>query len=169
MSRADHAADELAHDLATVLNPAVELSDKSRRRFVDVILWQYVEIGKKYLGCRYRSREAHRIITESAHGWRQGLRLDHAVPRDILTAALLASPGMDAVRAREVLEQLAVGVVLTQDEDRRVGKEHRQTLMCGSTTLEDMANKADRFARYRHAGVEIVERDSGDAIPDSLR
>jgi hypothetical protein len=77
--------------------------------------------------------------------------VDHAVPVAVVCDSILNAPNLDRGKLQKILEDLLVAVEVTP-------KEHEQLLRCGlSDCMPQDWNSVDVFARYRVAGIEIIE------------
>lgn len=128
---------------AGTLTPA---NDRHLRELCSLLLWKYSEAAGKYRGCRYwtvgalASKRKHgRVVTSKLRFGLDALRHEHLFPRQQQIAALfeIEDPSLERVRAR--LEQLNIGVVVTESEHNKLAKQG------------DEANPWDRYTR---AGIE---------------
>ena len=108
-------------------------------------LWE-TRRGPKAKAARYRSRQAL--------GMRFGqgeLVYDHAVPFVLLQRALMALQPVNEETVGDVLNRYGVAVLITKAEHRRLDSEGFRDKM--PATWDEL----DPLARYRAAGIELVE------------
>lgn len=114
----------------------------SKYALLDNVCWTLSELDGKYEGCRYWSTRAIARRTD--------LRHEHSVPRRVLIGLLLAEPAPSDADVRRILD-LCVGAVVTVDEDLALNAVGLRAKMPSGWDGEDV------FARYRAAGVELVD------------
>lgn len=119
------------------------LSYGSKYALLDNICWTLSELDGKYQGCRWWSRQA----LEGGHE----LRHEHVVPRRVMITLLLDDVDVDESRIRSIL-QLCVGAVITKAEDQGLNAAGYRSRM------PDGWDGHDVFARYRAAGIELVDQ-----------
>jgi hypothetical protein len=132
--------DQLVRDAIIALDSA--MSDGSKYALLDDVSWVLSELDGKYEGCRYWSARA---LAE-----RTNLRHEHSVPRRVLIGMLLTEPAPSEAEVRRVLD-LCVGAVVTVEEDRALNAAGLPARIPAGWDGEDV------FARYRAAGVELVD------------
>lgn len=134
-------------------NTLTAANDRDLRELCSLLLWKYSEAAGKYLGCRYWSvgtlaskQKYGRLVTSKVRYGEDALRHEHLFPRQQQIAALfeIEDPVVEEVRAR--LDQLNIGVVVTEAEHRRLAKQ---------------GEEADPWNRYRKAG--LAWEDQHDA------
>jgi hypothetical protein len=134
-------------------NTLTPVNDRHLRELCSLLLWKYSEAAGKYRGCRYwsvgalASKQKHgRLVTSKLRYGEDALRHEHLFPRQQQIAALfeIEEPTAEEVRAR--LDQLNIGVVVTEGEHRRLEKHGEET---------------DPWNRYRKAG--LAWEDQHDA------
>lgn len=105
-------------------------NDRHLRELCSVLLWRYSEAAGKYRGCRFWTADAlasmrkhGRLVTSKLRYGDEALSHEHLYPRQQQIAALFErdDPSPERVRAR--LDQLNIGVVVTEAEHRRLPKE----------------------------------------------
>jgi hypothetical protein len=126
----------------------------SKYALLDNICWTLSELDGKYEGCRYWSTRAIAQRTD--------LRHEHSVPRRVLIGLLLGEPAPSDEDVRRILD-LCVGAVVTVEEDQALNAAGLRAKMPSEWDGQDV------FARYRAAGVELVDTwQSLDARPAPL-
>ena len=137
---------ESAHDVVYTL--ASPMHYRTKRKVLDHVAWNWTVHDGKYEGCRLWTPAA--IEHFKQHG-RKGLRHEHAVPRTLIIEALFAmdNPTQDAVF--ELLDRLAVGVVVTKDEQATLDKDYQTTMPAG------FDSEWDPLLRFVACGLEVVE------------
>ena len=125
-----------------ILTIGSSLTYGSKYALLDNVCWTLSELDGKYEGCRYWSTRA---IAQRAD-----LRHEHSVPRRVLIGLLLAEPAPSEADVRRILD-LCVGAVVTVDEDLALNAVGLRAKMPSGWDGEDV------FARYRAAGVELVD------------
>jgi hypothetical protein len=129
-------------EAADALTPTM---DRHFRELCSLLLWKYSEASGKYQGCRYwsvgalASKKKHgRIVTSKLKYEGEALRHEHLYPRASQIAELfaLSNPSVEVVQGR--LQELNIGVVVTEAEHRLLPKE---------------GNAAKPWTRYELAGV----------------
>ena len=108
------------------------------RELLSILVWKWTEAHGKYRGCRYWSQAA---LAATKDDWCH----EHVVPRRLLVDAVrdLADPSPDAVR--DLLERMAVACVVTRAEHDALPEAAWEELL------------EDPWARYRRAGIEVVD------------
>jgi hypothetical protein len=133
-----------------ILTPA---NDRQLRALCSLLLWKFSEASGKYAGCRYwtvgalASKEKHgRVVTSKLRFGLDALRHEHLFPRQQQIAKLfeIQDPSPEGVRAH--LDQLNIGVVVTEAEHNQLGNQ---------------GDEADPWDRFRKA--DIVWKDTHDA------
>ncbi len=126
------------------------LSYRSKYALLDNICWMLSEHDGKYQGCRFWSRGALESGIE--------LRHEHVVPRRVIISLLLDAQDATDERIRAVL-QLCVGAVITKEEDQ-----HLNAVGFRARMPEDW-DGSEPFARYRAAGIELVDQHASLVRP----
>lgn len=159
---AKRTLDDLAADLSTILRRDVELHERTRRRFVTVILRKYSEARKKYRLARYISRHAEPVIKLPKSDRPAMLVLDHAIPLNLLRTELAEDSmrGLSQSDARQLLDRVAIGVVVTKEEDKRL---RRDDMACGSRAIGELL-RTDTWGRYTEAGIEVIDTADGSIV-----
>jgi len=112
-----------------------------KRELLSVCLWKVTEAeGPSKYAIRYRSRGALGAAPEV-------LRHEHVLQRRRLVDRMLAEP----IRAGEIALE-AIGCVVTKEEHDRL------------TAVSRARPDLDGWARYRAAGVQIVDTTTGEEI-----
>jgi hypothetical protein len=109
-------------------------------------LWARRGGGPKDKLARYRSK--------AAVGLKRGdgqLVFDHAIPFKFMQSELLQLESVTPETVRSVLLRYEVGVLITKSENDQLNKIGLQAKMPGTW------DGADALARYRAAGIELVE------------
>lgn len=125
-----------------------DLTYGSKYALLDNICWTISELDGKYEGCRWWSRQAMQ--------GQQELRHEHVVPRRVIISLLLDTVDVHEDRVRSAL-QLCVGAVVTKEEDRQLNSVGLRRRMPHDW------DGVDVFARYKVAGIELVDLMSGGA------
>jgi hypothetical protein len=102
--------------------------------------------GSKAKSAKYRSREA------AGRKWgRREIVYDHAIPYCYELKALMELTEVTPETVRCVLEKYDISAIITTDEDRRLTAAGLQRKM------PDDWDEIDSLARYKAAGIDIVE------------
>lgn len=144
----------IAADVAIALASA--MSRECKLGVIHWASWRWSGAQGKYVGCPYWSRAAlTELKTRGPGRWGAWCSHEHVVPRKVIVGALLALAEPTAARVRGVMERLAIGCVVTREEDRRLSKGLRSKMPAGYE-IEGDAMYLDVWARYRAAGIEWV-------------
>jgi hypothetical protein len=158
--------EELVKDVTFVLNAPLTRGTKHVVCKEAFSTWS--EFEGKYKGCRLWSRAAFEKLRKCAHWedesiscrrWRTGirseLRHEHAVPKKVLMDLLLRleNPTEDTVC---LCLDLAVGVVVTTEEEKRLNESFKSDMPEGSCGDGGPAS-LDPLARYKRCDIEVVE------------
>lgn len=161
--RSPRTRDDIARDLAIILNSDVSIF--LMKRICAGCCWGWTEIDGKYRGCRYATPDALSAI--EAHrgqpGRVRGLIHEHAVPRIVIAGKLLALQRPTTEDVAAVLDRYAIGVVVTQAENKRLEAGLRQKM---PPTFTDPAHPHhnDPFARYRATAIPVIDTRTGSRV-----
>lgn len=111
----EQLASDLAHVLASPLHP------DTKRCVVKNTVWEWTKGPKrhKYHGCAFWSSEAVEFRKSDA-AWKSRVHHEHAVPIAAISRILLALDKPTPGQVLDLLNRLAVGVVVTRDEHARL-------------------------------------------------
>ena len=109
------------------------------RELLSILVWKWTEADGKYRGCRFWTPQA---LAADRSTWAH----EHVVPRKLVVRALLDLPDPSPSAVRDLLERVGLACIVTRDE-------HDALPDLPWETLHD-----DPWARYREAGIEVVER-----------
>lgn len=163
---------ELASDLAFIL--ASNVHEQTKLFTIKNVVWAWTKgpSGKKYTGCKFWSRDA--LDTREAGGeWRKRVHHEHAVPIAALARCLLRLNHPTPEQVHDVLERLAIGVVVTREEHRRlnaleVGGVRLKSRMPKDFDCTRVRTPAEALVRYRDAQIALHPPEGIDAGRDPL-
>jgi hypothetical protein len=158
MKKPKRTKQEMARDVAYVLDSSSPLHDVTKRRVLNNVLWAWTTFHGKYKGCRHWTPAA--IEHFAQRGKKKGLRHEHAVPRKLLIDMTV---GMGSPQKDEVLDlfvRLAFGVVVTNDEQKRLDSKYKSKM---PPEFEDAQSEdyPDPLLRFKVCGVEVVKHSEG--------
>jgi hypothetical protein len=120
------------------------------------VVWIWSEFEGKYEGCRYWSEgalEARRTNKPIVH--------EHLVPKRVIIDLLMSIRNPTAGAIRDLLDRFCVGVVVSQEEDRKLNSCRLRSTMPQGWTVND-----DPWARHIRAGIKSKQMASA---PQAVR
>lgn len=163
------AKSTMCEDLAIILGPTcLALSEGAKYAVIDQALALWSAHEGKLEGCRYWTRDAIFARREHLRYNGSGLPIqlvhqlvhEHIVPRNVIRTALLALPSPTATDIHALLDRYCVAAVITRPQDARL------TALGLRSAMPHGWRFGNRWARYSHAAIEILDRDDDDAIVD---
>lgn len=138
----------ISRDIALALQSG--LSEAARRAVLHDALWRWSQLDGKREGCRYWSSAA--LISRR----KTNLIHEHVVPRAVLVSHFESRrPEEEEVHAH--LTRMCVAAVITEAENRKLGGAlHR--------AMPRDWNGDDIWARYRAAGIQVVDTKTGKVV-----
>jgi hypothetical protein len=153
---------ELAADLAFVLRSPLHLDTK--RFMIRNVVWEWTKGPRrqKYHGCAFWSTGAV-TARQSDSAWKKQVHHEHAVPIASLAAILLDLDQPTADEVHDLMDRLAIGVVVTRDEhamlnNLRVGGVRLRSRMPAEFDHTAVAAPRDVLGRYRAAKISLRRR-----------
>ncbi|MAT73000.1 MAG: hypothetical protein CMJ58_26250 [Planctomycetaceae bacterium] len=151
-----------------------ELHPRTIKAVLNHLCWQWTVRHGKILKCAYRSRKAHRLLKGVTPGpnfkrikQEHGLIHEHVVPRKVIVQYLTKmSHQLTLEEVREVFVRLAIGAIVTGEENDRLNK-YRSSMPDDFDLSEDLQS-CDPWARYRKLRITIVDRN-GRSIGDATK
>ncbi len=146
--------DELARDVAIALRS--ELSKSAKALIINSACWCWSGATGKYLGCRFWSKAALKQLAVRGPGrWGDWCHHEHVMPRRVVVDLVMKLVAPSPERVRELLDQCAIGCVVTIVEDRTLGRAFKQSMPPGFFDPNNPQYQ-DHWARYKAAEIEVV-------------
>ncbi len=146
--------DQMAADVSIVIKS--QLSERARYVVLRNVIWDWTLDGLTYKrDCRLVSNGVRELLRAS-HLAEKAIRkkwsFEHVVPINVLISLL--EKAKEFSEHKQLLEQYAIGCLVTKDEESRLRQEK-----LGQSMPKGWENGNDAFARYKQSGIEVSPRD----------
>lgn len=146
--------DRMARDVEIAMSS--DLSDAAKYIVAKNVIWDWTLDGLTYKrNCRLVSQgvfELTQTYDLADKAVRKEWIFEHVVPVNVLVNLLGKAAG--ASDQRDLLDRYAIGCLVTKNEDQRFRQERVWKSM-----PKGWENGDDAFARYKQAGIKVIERE----------
>lgn len=154
---------QMISDAVLVLSS--DLSYAARHSVLAEIFWHWTEFDGKYNGCRFWTPNAIAELKSNPLPESKKYRHEHVVPKRVLIQLIFGLPSPTASHIEGLLSSLNFGVVVTKEEDARLGSRYKSSM---PAEFDDPKSSSYRnpWLRYERCGLQVLDTHNNNARVD---